>query len=325
MLSSKRKVKIWFMRQAGRYLPEYIEISKKLSFFEMCESPEIASKITLQPLNRFDLDAAIIFSDILVLPRALGCVLDIKKEIGPVIKTINTSEDLNCDFLKDKIRPTLEALSMTKKLLPKDKSLIGFAGGPWTIALYIIEGSWDKTFLKVKKFINNKGEEFEEIISILTNATITYLKEQIKSGADIVQIFESFSWAASSEEFKKFIIEPTKKIVSSLDVPVIGFPKGAGASYVPYVKETNVDVIGTDHSLPLDWIVDNLQEHSIIQGNLDPYLLAFNEEGALLQTDRIFDAFSNRHFIFNLGHGIYKETPISSIEKIVERIRCRNT
>ncbi|QHD65540.1 uroporphyrinogen decarboxylase [Neorickettsia findlayensis] len=319
-----KKISTWFMRQAGRYLPEYLEISKKMTFFQMCESPEVALEITLQPIKRFDLDAAVIFSDILVLPRALGCNIDIKKDVGPIIERISNPNELVYDVFEEKISPTLDAIALTRKHLPQNKSLIGFAGGPWTIALYIIEGGWDKTFLRTKKFINKRHDEFKEIISILTDATIQYLKKQVKHGADFIQVFESFAWAASSNEFKEFIIEPTRRIVSSLDVPVIGFPKGAGVSYFQYVKETSVDVISTDHSLPLDWIVDNLQTHAFIQGNLDPYLLAFNKEEALLQTERIIDAFSGKNFIFNLGHGIYKETPLSSVEAVLDFIRSRN-
>lgn len=312
------------MRQAGRYLPEYLKISKEMTFFQMCESPEIASEITLQPIKRFDLDAAIVFSDILVLPRALGCNIDIKKSTGPVIERINNPNWLTYDAFEEKISPTLNTIAITRKSLPQNKSLIGFAGGPWTVALYIIEGGWDKTFLRTKEFINKRYHEFKEIISILTDATIQYLNKQLKHGADFIQIFESFAWAASSNEFKEFIVEPTRRIVSSIDVPVIGFPKGAGVSYLQYVKETSVDVISTDHSLPLDWIADNLQTHAVVQGNLDPYLLAFNKKEALLQTERIVDAFSEKNFIFNLGHGIYKETPLSSVEAVLDFIRARN-
>lgn len=312
------------MRQAGRYLPEYIQMSRNHTFFQMCDSPEIAAEITMQPIKRFDFDAAIIFSDILVLPRALGCNIEVKKDIGPVIETIDKVESLNYDEFAKKISGTLDAIRITRGLLSKEKKLIGFAGGPWTIALYIIEGKWDKTFLKTKSFINKRYSDFKNIIDILTDATISYLKKQIECGADIIQIFESFASAASFTEFEEFIIEPTKKIVSSIDVPVIGFPKGAGASYLNYVRDTSVDIISTDYSLSLDWIVQNLQQYATIQGNLDPYLLAFNKDKALYQTGKILDSLSGEDFIFNLGHGIYKETPIANIESVLDKIRSKN-
>lgn len=307
------------MRQAGRYLPEYREISEKHSFFEMSETPEIAAEITLQPIRRFDFDAAIIFSDILTLPRAMGCDIDIKKVQGPVIKAITSIEELSIENLD--IQNTLDAIMLARKNLSKDKSLIGFAGGPWTVASYIIEGGWTKSFLNVRKFINQRYDEFKAIINLITDATIEYLSRQIESGADIVQIFDSFAGIPSFEEFSEFIIEPTRKIVESVNAPVIGFPKGAGSSYVEYAKKTKVNVVGTDYTLSVDWIRENLQGITMVQGNLDPYLLAFNKGKAVLQTRNIIEKLEEKNFVFNLGHGIFKETPIENVEAVINEIR----
>jgi uroporphyrinogen decarboxylase len=318
-----KKLPVWFMRQAGRYLPEYRKISEKHSFFEMSETPEIAAEITLQPIKRFDLDAAIIFSDILTLPRAMGCEIDIKKVQGPVIKEINSINELSYESFDNNIQPTLDAIKLVREELDKgkkEKSLIGFAGGPWTVASYIIEGGWTKSFLRVRKFIHYRKDEFRNIINLITDATIKYLSKQIDNGADIVQIFDSFAGIPSFEEFNEFIIKPTRIIADAINKPVIGFPKGAGTSYVEYTKNTKVDVIGTDYALSVDWIKDNLQEIAIVQGNLDPYLLAFDKEAAVLQTRKIIEKLGNKNFIFNLGHGIFKETPIENVEAVIQEI-----
>lgn len=322
------------MRQAGRYLPEYMEFSRKLSFFEMCNDPEVASEITLQPIRRFpSLDAAIIFSDILVVPKALGCSIDILKNVGPVIRKISSVTELNFSNFSEIIRPTLDALKLTKEKLVQegyDKTLIGFAGAPWTIAAYIIEGKWEKNFLVTKKFFYQRRGEFGRIIDIITTATIEYLQKQIEYGADVIQIFDSFAGALPSHEFEKWIIEPTKRIVDAVKAKfraqgqtngaIIGFPKGAGTNYVRYAQETGVDVIGTDYSLSPIWVKENLENIAVIQGNLDPFLLAFNKDLAVLQTKEIITKLKEKPFIFNLGHGIFKETPIENVEAVLATI-----
>lgn len=309
------------MRQAGRYLPEYKKKSEKLSFFEMCNNPEIASEITLQPIKRFEsIDAAIIFSDILVIPKALGVKVDILKEIGPVIEKINSANELSFDNFEKTIQPTLDAIKLTRENLSKEKTLIGFAGAPWTIAAYIIEGKWNKTFTFTKEFIYKRRDEFKRIIDIITEATIIYLNKQIEYGADVVQIFDSFAGVLPSHEFEEWIIKPTKKIVDNVKSEVIGFPKGAGTNYVKYAIDTGVDVLGVDYTVSPEWIKENLQPIVKIQGNLDPFLLAFNREMAVKQTKEIINALNNQSFIFNLGHGIFKETPIENVEAILDEV-----
>lgn len=316
-----KKISVWLMRQAGRYLPEYKKISERLSFFEMCNDPEIASKITLQPLNRFQsIDAAIIFSDILVVPKALGVNIDILKKKGPVIEKIDSSNNLNFTNFEKITQPTLNAIKLTREKLYKDKTLIGFAGSPWTIAAYIIEGKWNKAFASTKKFIYQNRGEFERIIDIITDATIEYLNKQIEYGADIVQLFDSFAGVLPSHEFDEWVIKPTKRIVNNVKSKVIGFPKGAGTNYVKYAENTRVDVLGVDYMISPEWIRDNLQSIVKVQGNLDPFLLAFNKEMAIRQTREIINKLGDKPFIFNLGHGIFKETPVENVDDILAEI-----
>ena len=325
MFNNSEKVPFWFMRQAGRYMPEYHQVfNKGKNFLDVCYNPELAFEITLQPIKKFDMSAAIMFSDILLLPHALGCNVNFIKNVGPIIEPLTTELNfIDYQKLEEKLQPIFKLLRKLRKNLTAEKDLIGFAGSPFTVLAYLIEGGSSKTFSKVKEIAYKNEEKFAFFINRITEATTFYLNKQIENGANIVQLFDSWSGILSAEEFNRWVIKPTQKIVSNLiGAKVIGFPKGAGCLYIDYVKQTGVDAVSVDYSVPLEWIRDNLQPLTIVQGNLDPFLLTYNKERALKQAENIFSVLGNNHFIFNLGHGINKETPVEHVEALVEKIKC---
>lgn len=315
------------MRQAGRYLPEYIEKRKNAgSFLNLCLTPEMAAEITLQPIKRFGFDAAIIFSDILVVPYALGIKLDFHEGKGPILEPVKNLYDIkNLNLNFKKLEPVFESLKITKKELPKDTALIGFAGAPWTVSTYMIEGGTSKQFDKVKSFVFNQEEEFEKMIDILVEATSEYLCAQAESGAEVLQIFDSWAGILGEREFRKLIIEPTKKIIKNVkkrypEIPIIGFPKGASFYYEEYIAKTGIDAIGSDYTVPLkkmrEW-----QEKIPVQGNLDPSVLTGSRDKILQDTVMILDGLAHGNLIFNLGHGMLPTTPIKNVELLVEIVK----
>lgn len=264
----KRKTPIWIMRQAGRYLPEYLQTRKNFpNFLEFCYNPEAASKVTLQPIARFDLDCAIIFSDILVIPDALGVKVDFIKNKGPVLKPISSAKNLSKIDFNNKIENIYEAINITRSKLSKEKPLIGFVGAPWTLATYLIEGGSSKDFVLTKNFAYNKKQEFLEIIEILTQNLILHIKNQIIAGANIIKIFDSWSGVLNEENFYDFSIKPIKKIFHEIKkefphIPIIGFPKGAGLFYKKYSNEIDLEILAIDSNIPRKWILNNC-EHKI--------------------------------------------------------------
>lgn len=320
---------IWLMRQAGRYLPEYREIrSNTGSFLDMCYNPELAAKITMQPIERFDFDAAIIFSDILLIPQALGMDLQFEDKIGPTLNKLKTSEDinnLNDTKLVKYLEPVYESLSIVRKKLSSDKALIGFAGAPWTLASYMLEGGSSKNFAISKEFALNNPKAFSVLIDKLIGAVAKHLIMQIHAGADIVQLFDSWAGVLNETEFRKWSIEPAAKIVAIIknefpNIPIIGFPRGAGFLYEEYAKHTQIDVVGVDQHVPVN-IVNNLQKTNIVQGNLDPiYLLSNNQEVLHKEIMKIKTGFK-KPFIFNLGHGILPNTPLENVQFLVDTVR----
>lgn len=324
----KEKVPIWMMRQAGRYLPEYKKVRSNFSsFIELCLNPKSASEVTIQPLNRFNLDAAIIFSDILILPHALGIKVDFQKEIGPILEKFNGIEKLKINYkVLEKVN---DALKITRERLEKefyDKALIGFAGAPWTVACYIVEGKKNKDFSNVRKFYYSNKRSFNSLIQLLIEETSRYLIGQIKSGAQIVKIFDSWAGVLTPELFERFVIEPTKEIVKNVkleysNIPIIGFAKGAGIMLKEYASKTGINCLAIDYSTSVTWINSNLNTNIVVQGNLDNALLFSNkddiEEGAL----KILETFSDRPFVFNLGHGILPDTSIESVSQLVNIVK----
>lgn len=327
----KRKnntIPIWFMRQAGRYLPEYMEIRKNVTdFLELCYDSEKAKTVTLQPIDRFDFDAAIIFSDILVLPHSLGWKVAFKKGEGPRLQKFESDRDLidiNNNFDK-KINCIYDTVNKVRASLDKSKSLIGFAGSPWTVASYMLEGKGKQDFSVSKNFLYNKKKLALQLIDIITEKTIEYLLGQINAGVDIIQLFDSWAGVLSGEEYEVFVIKPTKKIVSSIkekhpSLPIIGFPRGSGYLYQEYINQTNIDAIGVDQFVPLD-IMKKWQENIVVQGNFDPVLLLGNKEVIQKKAKDILTCLNNKNFIFNLGHGILPNTPVENVQFLVNYVR----
>ena len=324
---------IWIMRQAGRYLPEYREIRSNVgNFLDLCYNPKLASEVTLQPIKRFDFDAAIIFSDILVIPDALGVKVEFVINEGPKLQKISTKEDLKelkIQNIEKHLRPVFEALTLTKSKLDENKSLIGFSGSPWTLSCYMIEGGSSKNFDLTKEVAIKNEEFFSELISILTESIIIYLSAQIKAGADVVKLFDSWAGVLPPKQLRKFVIEPTKKIVREIkkihpQIPIICFPRGIGVMYEEFAKEVDSHGLAVDQNLPTKWIRENLQEKSniIVQGNLDNFLLAFGSKKEIKkEVLNIIDNLSDKAFIFNLGHGILPETPIENVEMVLKLIK----
>ena len=319
----------WMMRQAGRYLPEYRELrAAKGGFLEMAFDPQSACEITMQPIRRFGMDAAIIFSDILTIPMALGQHLEFVQGEGPKLGEFDLGK-LNYNQFS-KLEPVYEAIKLTKSALKAEGfshvSLIGFAGAPWTVATYMIEGGSSKNFMKTKLMSYQDPENFGRLMSMLVESTATYLINQINAGADAVQIFDSWAGALDAQSFRRWSIEPTRpsvELVKSVhpSVPIIGFPKGAGHGYLRYAQETGVSALGLDQHVSTDWAARVLQPLLPVQGNLDPFVLMAGGDALTLAVERIKSDLSGGPFVFNLGHGIHKDTPPEHVEMLVKLIR----
>ncbi|WP_341815604.1 uroporphyrinogen decarboxylase [Wolbachia endosymbiont (group B) of Idaea biselata] len=320
---SDEKVPIWLMRQAGRSLPEYRKAVENMNnFMEICYSTDLVTELTLQPITRFDMDAAIIFSDILIIADILGCNVNFIRGVGPIIRPIESAKDLkSLQGIESNTLPILNAIKEVRSQLPEEKSLIGFAGGPWTVGSYIIEGGSSKTFSKVLNFC---PLALEEIIKKITEATIIYLIKQIEFGADVIQLFDSNAGVLKGKLFERYIIKPTKEIVSAIksrfpNFPIIGFPRSAENLYTDYCEQTGVSAVSIDYNVPIEWAKENLKIP--LQGNLNPSLLAYNKSEAIEEAKRIIDCFRGLPFIFNLGHGVLPDTPVENIAALVDLVR----
>lgn len=314
------KVPFWFMRQAGRYLPEYMQLRKTAgSFLDLAYDPDFAVEVTLQPIHRFDMDAAILFSDILTVPHALGQPLEFVPGRGPVLDPVRSASDLKrLDFdpesFHSHLDPVYETVSRLSRALPGDKTLIGFSGAPWTVATYMVEGGSSKDFKHTKSFAARDPEGFQRLMDLLVDSTAEYLNRQISKGAETVQIFDSWAGVLNTPMFEKWVIAPTAKLVKRIravhpDIPVIGFPKGAGLMYKTYAEKTGITALAFDQSLPLDHVRDHLQPMMCVQGALDNGLLLAGGQPMLDEAARIIDHLKDGPFVFNLGHGVIKETP----------------
>ncbi len=326
--NTNHSIPIWLMRQAGRYLPEYQKIRKTTSsFLDLCYDVDKAAEVTLQPIRRFGFDAAIIFSDILVLPDALGWNVRFEENVGPILHTFESKEDFK--YLQNdphkKLDKVYEIISKVKSDLPEGTSLIGFSGSPWTVMTYMLEGKAKQKFEKSNKFIYENNDLAHELIELITNQTINHLIGQVNAGADLVQLFDSWSGVLEEEEYTKFVIEPTKKIVLALKekfplLPIIGFPKGSGFLYDRYISETGVTVIGVDQFIPVN-VMKSWSKKIVVQGNLDPFVLLTNKEIIEKKVNKIISNFREGNLIFNLGHGILPNTPIENVEFLVNYVR----
>lgn len=330
------RIPFWFMRQAGRYLPEYLELRKQAgSFLNLVYDPVRASEVTVQPLRRFGMDAAILFSDILIVPHALGQDVRFEAGEGPRLDALRCEKDflkLDISNIEKKSMNVFETVALTSQKMKSEgfieTALIGFSGSPWTVICYMIEGHGSKDFAKARLWALQNPLSFQTLVDIVIEASCIYLSGQIKAGAEVVQLFESWSGVLDSTEFKKWVITPTKKIRDYLktnhpDIPVIGFPRGAGVLVKSYSVETGIDCIALDQMVSPEWAVDNLQGHIPVQGNLDPVRLLVGGKALEDDAERIISNFEKLPFVFNLGHGIIKETPISHVEKLSNIIRAR--
>lgn len=321
---------LWLMRQAGRYLPEYREIRGNVSgFLELCYTPELAVEVTMQPIRRYGFDAAILFSDILVIPDALGQAVRFEEGEGPKLNPLRDVSDLgklSLDNLHGHLAPVYETVRRLSAELPPETALIGFAGAPWTVATYMVEGGTSRDFAHARGWGLRDPDGFAKLIDLVTDATAAYLCRQVEEGAEVLQIFDSWAGVLSEGEFEKWSIKPTAKIVSAVkarhpNVPIIGFPRGAGIRYERYVVETGVDGVSLDSTMPLDWAAKHLQNKVALQGNLDPLLLLGGGEPMEKEIRRILEGLGEGPFIFNLGHGIIKETPPENVARLVEIVR----
>ena len=320
----------WLMRQAGRYLPEYRQVRAQAGgFLDLCLNPELACEVTLQPLRRYGMDAAILFSDILIVPWALGQGLRFAEGEGPQLDAIRDQSGLtrlDIDGLHRKAQPIYETVSRIRASLDERTALIGFAGSPWTVACYMVEGAGSKEYAHVKRFAYTDPVGFGRLIDILVDATIEYLSMQVQAGAELLQLFDSWAGALSAADFQRFVVEPTRRIVTALKTrhpgtPIIGFPRMAGLNLESYVAQTGVDAVSLDPGVPAAWAATHLQGKVAVQGNLDPVLLIAGGEAMDRAVLDLMDTLGKGPFIFNLGHGIIKETPPENVSRLAGLIR----
>jgi uroporphyrinogen decarboxylase len=315
----------WLMRQAGRYLPEYRQIRRKVrDFVELCLSPALAAEVTLQPIRRYGMNGAILFSDILMLPHALGQKLAFHEGEGPMLDSIEDHTGiarLDLGGAISRLEPILETVRRVSAVLGPETSLIGFAGSPWTVATYMVEGGASKDFRRVKSWAYRDIEGFDALVELLAEGTIEYLAGQIEAGAELVQLFDTWAGILPEREFARWVIGPTKRIVAALKIrfpkcPVIGFPRASGLLYERYVVETGVDGIGLDTTVPAVYAGQRLQPLATVQGNLDPVLLIAG--GAALEdaVRELRRTLGGGPYIFNLGHGVLPETPPENVHEL---------
>jgi uroporphyrinogen decarboxylase len=321
---------IWLMRQAGRYLPEYRVIREKTtSFLDLCFNPKLAAEVTLQPIRRFGFDAAILFSDILVVPHALGQHVTFEAGEGPQLDALKEPSALNrlwTEIDHGKLASVYETIERVKVELPPAIALLGFCGAPWTVATYMIAGRGTADQLPARLFAYRHPEAFAKLIEVLIEASASYLIRQFAAGVDAVQIFDTWAGVLPADEFRKWCIEPTARIVASVreHIPaarIIGFPRGAGTELQRYLAAVPIDAVGLDWVMELNFARDYVQPLRTVQGNLDPLVLLAGGAALDHATDAILEAFGRRPFIFNLGHGILPDTPLGHVERLVARVR----
>jgi uroporphyrinogen decarboxylase len=324
---------VWLMRQAGRYLPEYRELrAHAASFLDMCFAPKLAAELTLQPVRRFGMDAAILFSDILVVPHALGQTVTFEAGEGPrLMPAIGTAQlSVLGKIDLDALAPVLETIAIVRSCLPSDVALLGFCGAPWTVATYMVAGHGTVDQAPARLFAYREPVAFQQLIDVVVEASVEYLAAQLGAGVDAVQLFDTWAGVLGPGEFDRWCIEPTARIVAGIrervaGAKIIGFPRGAGIAARRFVEKVPVDAIGVDWMTDRNFVRDEIQSLRPVQGNLDP--LALLAGGAALdrEVDAVLGAFSEKPFIFNLGHGILPETPIAHVEQMLARVRRSGT
>ncbi len=321
---------VWLMRQAGRYLPEYRATrAQAKDFLDLCFTPDLAVEVTLQPIRRYGFDGAIMFSDILVLPHALGQRVWFEEGAGPRLEPLREIADiarLNPDGLHDKLAPVYETLRGLRRELPQETALIGFAGAPWTVASYMIEGQTSRDFATAKTWAYRAPEEFSRLIDILIASTSDYLIAQIEAGAEVVQLFDSWAGVWPEAALRRWCLKPATEIVRRVkqaypEVPIILFPRGAGLLYEAFAAEAGAEGLSLDTTVPLDWARERLQGRAVLQGNLDPLLLIAGGTALEAGVTKILETLGNGPLIFNLGHGITPQAPPQHVEQLVAQVR----
>jgi uroporphyrinogen decarboxylase len=326
----QRPAPIWMMRQAGRYLPEYRKIRERAgNFLDLCFTPDLAAEVTLQPVRRFSLDAAILFSDILVVPYALGQKLQFNAGEGPQLSPVmdvGRISKLPGRIDLEPLAPVFETIRLVRAELPRETALLGFCGAPWTLATYMVAGSSSSDHAAARLLAYREPKAFAKLIDRLTKASIDYLVEQLRAGVDAVQIFDSWAGILPPDQFQDWCIAPARKIVAAVrkqcpSAKIIGFARGAGTMLERYADQVPVDAVGLDWMIDLTFARERIQARRPVQGNLDPLALVAGGEVLDCAVDTIVNAFAAKPFIFNLGHGILPETPIAHVERMIARVR----
>jgi len=333
VLAGRRQAQppLWMMRQAGRYLPEYREVrSRAGGFLDLCFNPELAAEVTLQPIRRFGFDAAIIFSDILVVPYALGRGVRFEVGEGPRLDPLDTPDKVatlarEADF--SKLDPVFQALARVRAELSQTTALIGFCGAPWTVATYMVAGQGTPDQAPARLMAYRHPDAFAAIIDTLVETSIVYLIRQLEAGADALQIFDTWAGVLSPREFARWSVAPTRRIVEGVrkvrpDAKIIGFPRGAGALLPDYVAETGIDAVSMDWTADPSLIRERVQSKVAVQGNLDPLALIAGGTALDQAVDDVLTNYASGRLIFNLGHGIQPETPIAHVEQMIARVRA---
>jgi uroporphyrinogen decarboxylase len=332
VLHGKRQdpVPVWMMRQAGRHLPEYMELrGRAKNFLDFCYTPSLATEATLQPIERYDMDGAILFADILLILDALGQGVRFEKGVGPIVEPVETGGRLNkvpVQSVVERLSPVYETVSRVKTRLGKDKTLIGFAGAPWTVALYAIEGRGGTDKSTAKLWAHQHPAELDLLLDDLVEASAHYMAAQAEAGADALMMFDSWAEGLPNDIFEQIIIRPNMKLVKRLrelgvDVPLIGFPRGAGVQLPEYAEQTGVSAVGLDTAALPSFVNRELPETFPVQGHLDPLLLIAGGEAMDRRVIELLEAYKDRPHIFNLGHGVTPATPIPHVARVVELIR----
>ena len=322
---------IWMMRQAGRYLPEYKATRAEAGdFLSLCYNSDLATEVTLQPIRRYGFDAAILFADILLLPQALGADLWFVTGEGPRLSTITDKAGLDALKPLEDIHETLNPIYQTVRnlagALPKETTLIGFAGAPWTVATYMIAGRGTKDQGPAHALKAENRDVFDGIMARLTEATIEYLSAQIDAGAEVVKLFDSWAGSLKGEDFDRYAIEPAKEIIAALkarhpDTPIIAFPREGGDKYIGFAKATGADCVALDNSVSPEWAAANVQVDGCVQGNLASSHMVTGGDALVSETRKIVDAFSQGPHIFNLGHGITPDADTDNVQRMIDAVR----
>ena len=323
------EVPLWLMRQAGRYLPEYRELrASKGGFLELAYDSEAACEVTLQPIERFGFDGAILFSDILIVPHALGQHLEFLAGEGPKLSPRLVDAALtSLQPAPERYEPIYQTVRLCRQRLDQGVTMLGFAGSPWTVATYMVAGEGSRDQHEARALAYRDPAALQAIVDAIADQTVTYLSGQIEAGAEAVQLFDSWAGSLAPDEFERWVIAPNARIVAALtelhpDTPVIGFPKGAGEKLPAYARETGVKAVGVDETLDPVWVARELPHGMPVQGNLDPLLLLAGSAELEKRVAFILDAFADRPHVFNLGHGIDRRTPIAHVERLIAAVRA---